>query len=316
MSDPLTEVIRHLRPRAVFSKGISAAGSWAVRYAAFGHPGFCAVTQGACRLAVAGEAPVDLVAGDFVLLPATPEFTMSGGGPAPAVRLTPSPEPSERQRRHGRQDGPPDMQQIGGWFIFDAPDAALIVALLPQLIHLRGMPRLTQLVRLLQDEAEQDAPGRDLVLERLIEILLVEALRCGPAGAGPPGLMRGLADPRIAAALRSIHAELARPWTVAGLAQVAGQSRSAFFERFARQVGMQPMAYLQGWRMTVARDLLRRGGLAVEEVAARVGYGSSSTFSTAFRRHTGAAPGRYARQAAMAVKDAGSGVPAGWSSGR
>ncbi|WP_163484741.1 cupin domain-containing protein, partial [Escherichia coli] len=79
---PLTQVIALLRPRAVFSKGISGAGRWAVRYSAFGQPGFCAVIEGRCRLAVDGEAPVILEAGDFVLLPATPAFTMSGLEPA------------------------------------------------------------------------------------------------------------------------------------------------------------------------------------------------------------------------------------------
>ena len=77
MSDPLAQVIELLRPRAVFSKGISGCGSWAVRYAEFGLPGFCAMTEGRCRLAVDGEEPVVLEQGDFVLLPATPAFTMS-----------------------------------------------------------------------------------------------------------------------------------------------------------------------------------------------------------------------------------------------
>ncbi len=58
---------------------------------------------------------------------------------------------------------------------------------------------------------------------------------------------------------------------------------------------MPPMEYLVGWRMAVAKDLLRRRELGIAEVADRVGYGSASTFSTAFRRHVGAAPGRYAR---------------------
>src|SRR5690606_17956549 len=137
--------------------------------------------------------------------------------------------------------------------------------------------------------------GRDLVLTRLVEVLLIEALRATPAKDAPPGLLRGLADAQLAPAIRQMHRQLARPWTVAQLAKAAGLSRSAFFERFARTVGLPPMEYLLAWRMSVARDLLRRQGLGVAEVAERVGYASASTFSTAFSRHVGQPPGRYAR---------------------
>ncbi|QYK41765.1 MAG: AraC family transcriptional regulator [Paracoccaceae bacterium] len=298
MPDPLTEVIQLLRPRAVVSKGISGAGGWAVRYAAFGHPGFCAVTEGRCRLAVEGEAPVILEEGDFVLLPATPAFTMSGFEPAPVLRIDPgTAPPPDRDVRHGRQDGPPDVRQFGGWFLFGSPDAALIVALLPRMIHVRGVPRLAQLVGLLGEEAARDDIGRDLILERLVEILLVEALRAAPAQAAQPGLLRGLADPRIAAALRGMHGDVDRPWTVHELARAAGMSRSAFFDRFVRMVGTRPMEYLLAWRMAVAKTLLRGGGMTLDEVAGRIGYGSASTFSTAFSRHVGEPPGRFARAA-------------------
>lgn len=297
MSDPLSQVIQHLRPRAVISKGITAAGNWAVRYSAFGHPGFCAMTEGRCRLAIEGMAPVDLVEGDFLLLPTVPAFTMSGGGPAPVLRLDPSTAPPpDRELRYGRQDGPPDMRQMGGWFVLGSPDAALVVSLLPRLIHLRGVPRLAQLVRLLGEEAAQDAPGRDMILERLVEILLIEALRAAPAEGTQPGLLQGLADPRIATALRRMHEDVAQPWTVEGLARAAGLSRSSFFDRFARRVGMRPMEYLNGWRMAVAKDLLRQPGLSLDEVAGRVGYGSASTFSIAFSRHVGMPPGRFSRR--------------------
>lgn len=301
MSDPLSEVIRLMRPRAVFSKGISGAGSWAVRYAEFGHPGFCAVTEGRCRLSVEGEAPVTLEEGDFVLLPATPAFTMSGFEPAPVQRIDPqSAPPPGGEVRYGRLSGPADLRQIGGWFLFDSPDAGLLVSLLPRMIHIRGAPRLAQMVRLLGDESARDDAGRDLILERLVEILLVEALRSAPTEAAGPGLLRGLADKRIAVALRGMHDGVSHPWTVEELARAAGMSRSAFFGRFSRMVGLPPMEYLVVWRMAVARKLLRGGTLGIDEVAARVGYGSASTFSTAFSRQTGQPPGRFMRAGAVA----------------
>jgi AraC-like DNA-binding protein len=91
-----------------------------------------------------------------------------------------------------------------------------------------------------------------------------------------------------------MHNQIARSWTVAQLARTAALSRSAFFERFTRTVGLPPMEYLLAWRMAVAKDLLHRRELGVAEVAERVGYGSASTFSTAFSRHVGQPPGRYA----------------------
>jgi AraC-like DNA-binding protein len=299
MSDPLSQVIRLLRPRAVFSKAISGAGRWGVRYSRFGEPGFCAVIEGRCRLEVEGEAPAVLEQGDFVLLPATPAFTMSGFEPVAPRPLDPWAQPApEGEVRHGRQDGPADVRLFGGWFGFDSPDAALLVALLPAMIHVRGLPRLAALVRMVGEEAAGEADGRDLILARLVEILLVEALRAAPAAGAAPGLVRGLADPRTAAALRAMHADAERGWTVQALAQAAGMSRSAFFGRFARTVGVPPMEYLLGWRMALAKQMLRGGGLALDEVARRVGYGSASTFSTAFSRHVGQPPGRYMRAAA------------------
>jgi AraC-like DNA-binding protein len=296
MSDPLSEVIALLQPRAVFSRPISGAGRWAVAYSAFGHPSFCAVLEGSCRLAVRGQRALTLGAGDFVLLPATPGFTMSSFEPATPLRLDPNASAAKAgEVRHGRRGGRPDVRLLGGWFTFDSPDAALVVSLLPEVVHLQSAERLSILVRLVGDETGERRAGRDLVLTRLVEVLLIEALRAAPADDAPPGLLRGLADAQLAQAMRQMHGQLARAWTVAQLAKTAALSRSAFFARFTRTVGMPPMEYLLAWRMAVAKDLLRRDECGLAEVAERVGYGSASTFSTAFSRHAGQAPGRYAR---------------------
>jgi len=298
MSDPLSDLIALLRPRTVFAKAISGAGGWAVRYGDFGHPGFCTVIEGRCRLAVDGAEAVTIEAGDFVFLPATPGFTMSGFEPAEPVFIDPHAATGlVEEVRHGRQDGNADVRMLGGYFVFDSPDAALLVSQLPALIHLSGAERLATLVRLVREEAGDARPGCDLILSRLVEVLIVEALRSIEGEDAPRGLLRGLGDPRLAAAIRQIHGAPAHPWTVAELAREAALSRSAFFDRFARTVGVPPMEYLQGWRMSLAKDLLRRkaGGLA--EIASQVGYGSASAFSTAFARHVGLPPKRYAMTA-------------------
>jgi AraC-like DNA-binding protein len=297
MSDPLSEVIALLQPRTVFSKRISGAGRWGVRYSDFGQPSFCVVLEGRCRLALDGHPAFTLEAGDFVLLPGTPGFILSGFEPVTPERIDPKVTPSPTgEVRHGTRGGKPDVRVLGGYFVFDSPDAALLVSLLPTLIHVRGIERLSVLVRLVGEESSERRSGRDLVLTRLVEVLLIEALRSTSGDDAPPGLLRGLADARLAPAIQQMHGQLARSWTMAQLAKKAALSRSAFFERFTRIVGLPPMEYLLAWRMAAAKNLLRRQDVGLAEVAERVGYSSASTFSTAFSRHVGQPPSRYARE--------------------
>lgn len=295
MHDPLAEVIKLLQPHAVLSKCISGAGRWGVRYADFGQPSFCAVLEGSCRLAVDGQEALALEAGDFVLLPSTPGFTLSGFEPVTPERIDPKVASSPTgEVRHGTHGGRPDVRLLGGYFVFDSANAALLVSLLPALVHVRGIERLSLLVKLVGEEARAQRSGRDLVLTRLVEVLLVEALRATSGENAPPGMLRGLADARLARAMRQMHGEPGRSWTVDQLAKKAALSRSAFFERFTRAVGLPPMEYLLAWRMAIAKDLLRHQDLGISEVAERVGYRSASNFSTAFSRHVGQAPSRYA----------------------
>jgi AraC-like DNA-binding protein len=300
MVDPLSEIIELLRPRAVFTKGISGAGRWGVRYGEFGHPSFAIVIEGACRLAVDRQKALTFEAGDFILLPKTPGFTMTGFEPVIPEIIDPhvAALSAEGEVRHGAQDGPPDVRILGGYFVFDSEDSGLLVSLLPDQVHVRGVERLSIVVKLLIEEAAQRQSGRELVLTRLIEILLVESLRLTQTPDAPAGLLRGLGDVRLAEAIRQMHADPARPWTMAELAKEAALSRSAFFDRFSRSVGVPPMEYLLAWRMALAKDMLRRQDIDIADVAERVGYGSASTFSTAFSRHVGQPPGRYAKATA------------------
>lgn len=297
MTDPLAELITLLRPARVMGKSISGAGRWGIRYAPFGHPGFCVVTEGACLLQVEGTDPLRLEAGDFVFLPATPGFVLSGFEPVEPQPVDPAAiAGQDHALRHGAQEGEPDVRMLGGYFVFDSPDTALLVTLLPPIIHVRGEHRFDLLVRLVREEAMQSKSGRDLILTRLVEVLLIEALRAAPGDAAPAGLLRGLADERLALSIREMHREPSRAWTVEQLAKAAALSRSAYFQRFTRAVGMPPMEYLLAWRMAIAKDILDRQDLVIEKVAERVGYSSASTFSTAFTRYVGRSPSGYARE--------------------
>ena len=280
------------------AKSISGSGAWGVRYTAYGQPGFCVVTEGACLLHVEDMAPVRLEAGDFVFLPTTPAFVMSGFEPFDPSPVDPASVASREVSHvhHGNADTPPDVQMLGGYFLFGSPDTSLLTQFLPKVVHVPGVKRLETFVRLVQEETAQSLPGRDPILARLVEILLIEALRASPERDAPPGLMRGLADTRLAESLRAIHKEPSRAWTVEQLANQALLSRSAFFQRFTHALGLPPMEYLLAWRMAIAKDLIAGGRLPMEQVAERIGYSSASTFSTAFRRHVGRSPRGYARE--------------------
>ena len=296
--DPLSEVVRLLSPQAAFANVISGRGNWAVRYGEFGLPSFCIMLEGSARLSVDGHDPIDLREGNFVLLPRTPGFTMSSATPAPPVHFDPNVVASERgEIRYGEQTGTADMRSLGGSFLFDSADPALLVSLLPSVVHIRDSARLSQLVQMMGEESAFERPGSEYISSRLAELMLVEAMRASAVDSAPPGLLRGLADVQLARSLTQLHARAGEPWTVNQLARIASMSRSAYFERFTRLVGVSPMEYLLSWRMLIAKRLLRDDALKVSEVATRVGYGSTSAFSVAFSRRVGQSPSQYARGA-------------------
>ncbi len=294
MIDPLAEVVTLLQPAATLSKGVGGAGQWRLRRADAGQPFYCVVLEGTCRLEVGRHEPIMLTHGDFVLIPAAHDYTFSSADPPEPGRFTEPAMLGGGEVRLGAPHGPPDVLFLVGHCVFGSPDAALLVSLLPQLVHVRGEARLVTLVGLVGEETRGTRPARDLVLARLLEVLLIEALRSMTSTAASPGLLRGLADPRLAAALRCMHERPGHSWTVAELAGEAAMSRSTFFDRFRRAVGAAPMDYLLTWRMALAQNLLRRGKGGIADVAKRVGYGSTSTFSVAFTRHVGVPPGQFA----------------------
>lgn len=300
MVDPLAQVVALLQPAATAAKMVSGSGRWRVRRTESGQPFYFVILEGSCRLAVDGREPLALQANDFVLIPAAYDFTMSSLEPVTAEAAQAAPVAlADGRFRLGPPDARPDVQLLVGHCIFGSPDAALLVSLLPQLVHVRGESRLTTLVQLVGEESRAQRPARDVILSRLLEVLFMEALRSTAGTAASPGLLRGLADERLAVAIRHMHESPAQAWTVAQLAKEAALSRSAFFERFSHTVGVTPMDYLLSWRMAMAKNLLWRQQLAIAEIADRVGYSSASTFSVAFTRHVGLSPARYAREQAQ-----------------
>lgn len=171
-----------------------------------------------------------------------------------------------------------------------------LLAALPTLIVLRAADWPTPLVGLLAGEIGRDVPGQEAVLDRLLDLLLIAALRAwfDRPDTDTPAWYRAHDDPVIGQALRLLQHQPAEPWTVAKLAADTGVSRAALARRFAATVGETPMAYLAGWRLALAADLLRQQPDAtIAAVAHQVGYGSAFALSAAFKREFGVSPQLY-----------------------
>jgi AraC-like DNA-binding protein len=293
--DALAAVVTLLKPQTILSKTVHGSGRWGVRYPAFGQPSFALVLKGQCWLAVEGVPATILGTGDFILFPATPGFILASD-----PEVTPKPmdilafEHHVNEVVHGDAMTEPSVSLLGGYFAFDPINASMLVDMLPRMLHIRAtdpaIASVAPIVELIKRETHEERAGQALVLARLVEILLVEAVRSAPAVLYTTGLLAGLRDPQLAAALRSIHTQTAHPWTLVTLARQAGMSRSSFAERFARVIGMTPLNYLLQWRIAVARNMLTREQMSVTETALAVGYQSASGFSTAFSRETGQSP--------------------------
>lgn len=295
MIDPLADVVSLLRPSMRFSKLVVGAGPWRVHRSDPGDLFYCVVLEGECLSSPGAGEPIHLMAGDFLLAPSAREIVASSRPPPPLEVANQPVALGDGVFRLGLADATLDVRMLIGHCHFESPDVALLVSLLPKRVHVRGRQRLEMLVKLVGEEARADRPARDMVLSRLLEVLMIEALRAIGDSSALPGLVHGLADARLANAIRAIHAEPTRAWTVAELAGQAALSRSAFFERFRRTVGVAPMAYLLAWRMALAKHMLRNGQQRIADIAERVGYSSASTFSTAFARHIGMTPTQYAK---------------------
>lgn len=295
MTDPFAEVVALLQPSLPFSKQASGAGSWRIDVSVTNDPLFCAILEGGVLLSLEGRPQLELKENDFVLVPAARDFTMSSldGGPPKGQSVH---SMLDDEMRHGDLEGPADVRMLAGRLAFGSPDAELLLSLLPEFIHVRGLKRVATLVQLVRNEARDDRPAREMVIGRLLDVLLIEALRAASDDTASPGLLRGLADTRLGSAIRCIHRDPSHGWTVGRLAREASMSRSVFFDRFRKEVGVPPMEYLLSWRMALARNMLRQGDGGVKEIAETVGYGSASAFSVAFTRFVGVPPIRFARQ--------------------
>jgi AraC-like DNA-binding protein len=264
---------------------------------------------------IPGDAPTDagvlLEAGDVVLLrgpqhyqvadsPTTPPTVVVGPHPEDcrAIDGGPSPMTVFGVRSWGND---PDGETVfvTGTYPLDGAVGRRILRVLPHRVVLRRGDVDPTLVDLLAREVVQDLPGQEAVLDRLLDLLLITCLRTWLDRPDAPGWYRADADPAVGAALRHIHHDPARAWTVDSLAREVGLSRAAFARRFTTLVGEPPMTYLTGWRLDLAADLLLADDDAtLASVARQVGYATPFALSSAFKRVRGVSPAAHRRRAA------------------
>jgi AraC-like DNA-binding protein len=304
--DVLTDVLERSRARGAAFSHATAFGRWALRFPTRAGLGVHVVGAGQLDLAVEGEAPVRLVAGDLALVKGDREHLLGTDLSATATPLlellaTGRVEGAARSYTLGTDDGAGPTVFFCGAYSFDGDLSAALVDALPSVARIRAPAgsALRATADLLAGEVLRDDIGQQTILDRLLDVALVQAVRAHFVAAGPgaPGWARASADPAVGAALRAMHADPAHPWTVGELAAVAMLSRSAFARRFTELLGRAPLAYLADWRMALARERLRDTDDGLAAVARAVGYASEFAFAAAFKRHVGAPPGQWRRQA-------------------
>lgn len=325
--DTLSDVLRSVRLRGALYFHVSGARDWAAEapasreIAAAVMPGaehvmeFHLVLAGACWATALGGEPVQLTAGDLVIFPQGDPHVVSS---APGLR-----GPTDTQGYFDRgqrglpftlhldacevQAGPlpagaRDVLLVCGFLGCDLRPFNPLIAALPRMLHLRsdgGQDWAVQCMRQAADESTNRRPGGSAMLERLSEMLFIDAMRryLGTLPEDSRGWLAGLRDRFVGRALALLHAAPEQAWTVEELGRQVGLSRSALHDRFAALIGQAPMQYLAHWRIQVGAALLRDTAGTVAAVAQQVGYESEAAFARAFKRLVGQPPSVWRREA-------------------
>ncbi len=295
--DVLSDILRTLRLRATVFLHACFYGDWAVDTSGDKRATFHMVVRGGCWLHLPGQnAPIALTGGDLIVFPHDAEHTISNSpNPPPATfpRNRPPPQDQEAQ----------GVTLICGYFEFERHQWNPVLESLPEVMVVHeqsgtGMPFSDTLGRTLAYEVETEQSGGELLVDRLSEILFIHVVRRHLATNRGKGFIAAMADERIGRVLSRIHAAPAEAWSVESMAELAGQSRSAFSSRFTQLAGLSPMLYLTRWRMTLANERFLTTAESVDQVAEKVGYQSGIAFAKAFKRHFGYGPGA-ARRAGL-----------------
>jgi AraC-like DNA-binding protein len=319
--DPLTDLFNTMHVASVVQARLEATAPWGLmREAEDAKEGvppssalknspsllahFGMVSRGNCWLSVRGMPdPIPLTGGDCFLLAPASSYALRDN-PRTRARSFCEVAPKNRSNVIHYGGGGAPTTVISGWFSFGQMSVEPLKRLLPELILVKADQAqslaLHATLQLLASEMAQPAPGSEVMVNRLADILFIQCVRAHIASSSETcksGWLRAIFDPRIGAVLNAMHERIENPWTVETLAAAAGMSRSAFALRFKELVGETPLEYLTNWRMYKATGLLQEDHRKLFEVANSVGYDSDAAFSKAFKRVLGVTPKQYRRNA-------------------
>lgn len=318
-ADILSDMLRSVRLSGALFFDVRASSPWvaetppAAELAAIVMPGaqhvieYHVVVAGECwaNLTAAGADPVRLTRGSVIVFPqgdahvfsSTPGMRATTPATADPALYRPRPDRAMPFVVEQQGDGPEKARLLCGFLGCDARPFNPLLQALPRMLHVPGgysarRGKLAFLIDAIIEESRDGRIGGGGILAKLSELIFLEVVRlhAESLAGGAKGWLAGLGDPHIGRAIRLIHADPGRPWTLPDLAREAGVCRTLLAERFAAALGMPPMAYLQNWRMQIAAGLLTCGEAKVAGVAADVGYESEAAFSRAFKRSTGMPP--------------------------
>lgn len=294
--DPLSDVLSSINAQVLFSARFAAGGAWSVAFPPPSYLKFNAVRKGAAWLISDGELPLRIEAGDCLVFSGR-AFTLCSD---PDVKPLAAAEVFAPDKLDVTLGDGSDFVVLGGSVNLDTVDGSLLTEALPPIvvINRKEAQPIVWLLEQLEIEWKSAAPGARIACNDLLRLVFIHVLRAYLARqqTDHPGWLAGLADTRLAPALRAIHADPSRRWTVEALASLAGQSRSGFAERFRAIVGASPIDYLLSWRMRLAAARLRRGNEPLGRIAQSLGYASDSAFAASFRRTLGQPPAHYRSQ--------------------
>ncbi|ANN18184.1 AraC family transcriptional regulator [Amycolatopsis orientalis] len=302
--DPFADLVRGVRADGALLGHSVLTPPWSVRYVHEAELTLCAALEGSSWVLPVDGEPVRLAPNAMAVVRGPEPFVVAdepGRQPVATVRRGElcTVAPSGEFRVDSAAPAPlvtgDGATLVVGAYRAPGEVGRRLLDALPPALVVSGESVPFPELKLFVDEVCSLEPGQQVVLDRLLDLLLVCTLRAWFAheDTEPPAWFSALGDPMIGPVLRAMHAEPGRPWTVVTLAKVAGASRAAFARRFTALVGEPPLAYLTGWRMTLAADLLRRQDTPVASVASQVGYADGFAFSAAFKRVRGVSPSVY-----------------------
>ncbi|MGW5675882.1 AraC family transcriptional regulator [Streptomyces sp. NPDC003860] len=302
--DVLAGLLDGPRARGAFLLRMVMAPPWSVRVEDRAPLALMCLTEGQAWIVPDAGEPVLLRPGDVAIARGPAPYTIADSpttaptalvGPGGDCRTLSGEPLAERMsmgvRAWGNDPEGSAVLQVGTYPMAGEVSGRLLAAL-PDLVHLRADEWSCPLLPVFEEEIGRDDPGQSVMLDRILDLLLVVALRAwfSRPEAGAPAWYRAMGDPVVGRALRLLQDDPAHPWTVASLAAKCGVSRAALARRFHELVGEPPMAYLTRWRLDLAADLLRESDATVEAIARKVGYGGAFAFSSAFKRVRGVSP--------------------------